>query len=203
MATIARGTKAGGSTNFNSGQTIDPAEVNTDLNTIYTEFNGNVENANVKAAAAIVLTKLAHYGARVYNSANISILNATNTILTFDSERYDTDAIHSTASNTGRLTIPSGGTGKYLIVGMAEFASNATGYRNLFIRLNGATIIANHIWLPPTGASETAPSMITTIYSLVATDYVELMAYQSSGGALNILATSQFSPEFAIALLGA
>ena len=36
MGTIARGSKAGGGTNFNSGQTIDPAEVNTDFNTAYT-----------------------------------------------------------------------------------------------------------------------------------------------------------------------
>ena len=42
MATIARTAKAGGGTNFNSGQTIDPDEVNTDFNTIVTEVNGNV-----------------------------------------------------------------------------------------------------------------------------------------------------------------
>ena len=47
MATIARGAKAGGGTNFNSGQTIDPAEVNTDFNTAYTEINGNLSAANI------------------------------------------------------------------------------------------------------------------------------------------------------------
>lgn len=48
MATIARTAKAGGGTNFNSGQTIDPDENNTDFNTLYTEVNGNLDDANVE-----------------------------------------------------------------------------------------------------------------------------------------------------------
>jgi hypothetical protein len=50
MATIARGAKLGGGTNFNSGQTIDPSEVNTDFNTVYTEINGNLDDANIETA---------------------------------------------------------------------------------------------------------------------------------------------------------
>lgn len=50
MGTIARTSKAGGGTNFNSGQTIDPAEVNTDFNTAYTELNGNLDDANIETA---------------------------------------------------------------------------------------------------------------------------------------------------------
>lgn len=199
MATIARGTKAGGGTNFNSGQTIDPAEVNTDLNTIYTEFNGNIENSNVKAAAAIALTKIAHYGARVYNSANISIANATNTALTFDTERYDTDALHSTTTNTNRLTAPAAG--KYLITGHVEWGASATGQRYINVRFNGTTVIAQQhvINLNNTVFSQS----IATIYSLAANDFVELVVFQDSGGALNVQANSALSPEFTIAFLGA
>lgn len=50
MATIARTAKAGGGTDFNSGQTIDPAEVNTDFNTAYTEINGNLDDGNIETA---------------------------------------------------------------------------------------------------------------------------------------------------------
>ena len=50
MGTISRGTKAGGGTNFNSGQIIDPAEVNTDLNTVFAEANGALDDANIKTA---------------------------------------------------------------------------------------------------------------------------------------------------------
>lgn len=50
MGTIARTAKAGGGTNFNSGQTIDPAEVNTDFNTIVTEVNGLLDDGNIETA---------------------------------------------------------------------------------------------------------------------------------------------------------
>lgn len=50
MGTIARGAKAGGGTNFNPGQTIASDEVNDDLNTIVTEVNGLLDDANIETA---------------------------------------------------------------------------------------------------------------------------------------------------------
>jgi hypothetical protein len=52
--------------------------------------------------------------ARVRNSAAISIPNNVATVLTYDTERFDTvggssGAMHSTSSNTGRLTAQSAG----------------------------------------------------------------------------------------------
>ncbi len=41
------------------GSTADAADVVTPLNTIYNEFNGNIDNANIKSAAAIATSKLA------------------------------------------------------------------------------------------------------------------------------------------------
>ena len=50
MGTIARGTKTGGGTNFNTGQANSSAELNTDFNTIVTEINGALDDANVETA---------------------------------------------------------------------------------------------------------------------------------------------------------
>lgn len=44
---------------FTAGATIIAAEHNDNLDTIYSEFNGNIDNANIKSSAAIVDTKLA------------------------------------------------------------------------------------------------------------------------------------------------
>lgn len=41
------------------GQTIDAADVNTPINAILSEFNGNIDNDNIKSAAAISGSKLA------------------------------------------------------------------------------------------------------------------------------------------------
>lgn len=136
-------------------------------------------------------------GARVFNSANISISNDSNTALTFDSERFDAGSFHSTSSNTSRLTVPV--SGKYLVVGNAEFAANATGFRTLGIRLNATTIIGASRSTSP-GAAGTLLN-VAAVYEMAAGAYVELMAYQNSGGSLNILANSAFSPEFMISIL--
>jgi hypothetical protein len=57
-------------------------------------------------------TAAAFSGASVYKSGTQSITRGTTTILTFDSENFDTGSYHDTGSNTSRLTTAS--TGKYL-----------------------------------------------------------------------------------------
>jgi hypothetical protein len=132
---------------------------------------------------------------RVFNSADISIPNATNTAITFNSERWDNGAMHSTSSNTSRITIPSGGGGKYLFIARCTFAANATGTRGLFLRLNGSTLFGEDF---ETSASASAGTRLETqaLYNVAAGDYVEAIAYQDSGGALNVLALGNYSPEF-------
>lgn len=44
------------------GETIDAADYNTPLTTLSNEFNGNIDNANIKADAAIAGSKLADSG---------------------------------------------------------------------------------------------------------------------------------------------
>ena len=131
---------------------------------------------------------------RVYNSAAFSHTSTGNNVaVTFDSERRDTDTMHSTATNTSRITFTTAGF--YAVGGHVEFAANATGVRGIAIRLGGATYIAADNRLSTGGALGTQMS-IATRYAFAAGDYVELMAYQSSGGNLNINAAGNFSPEF-------
>lgn len=135
-------------------------------------------------------------GARVYNSANITIPTATQTALTFNSERYDTNGIHSTVTFTGRLTAQIAG--RYLIIGSVSWASG-TATRQASIRLNGTTSIAfntNYI-----ASALTLVQPVATIYVLGMGDYVELMVFQNTGGNLDIQSAAQYSPEFMMQLL--
>jgi len=131
--------------------------------------------------------------ARVYASSQQLLANNTETVLVFDTESYDTSSIHDNASNTGRLTCQVAG--KYVIQGIAEFLANATGKRQLRIRLNGTTIIGEENRLTSSGAD---PSRLGVhcVYDLAVTDYVELLGLQDSGGSLNVnngLGTSWFA----------
>ena len=139
-------------------------------------------------------------GARVYNSANISITTSgTSQALTFNSERYDTDAYHSTASNTDRLTIPAGKAGNYLITAHVQFAAHGTGVRGLGLNVSG-TNIAWHT--QPTNSSGTTIMSLTSVYDMAEADYVTVVAFQTSGGSLNVEASGNRSPEFTISKLG-
>ena len=139
-------------------------------------------------------------GARVFNSANQSLTNNTLTALAFDSESFDTDAYHSTVTNTSRLTVPTGKGGYFLISASVEWPSNTTGARQLFIRVNGTSYIGGvAINSPPTGSSI---QTVGLIYNLADADYVEAVAAQGSGGALNASFDSGIAPLFSLARLG-
>ncbi len=131
---------------------------------------------------------------RVYNSAAIShATSGTAQALTFNSERYDTDTMHSTSVNTGRITFTTAGT--YDLFATVAWAANVTGFRQIYFRLNGTTIIAIASVMAITSAGEQTFQSLATTYAFAATDYVELVANQNSGGALNVVAVGNYSPE--------
>lgn len=137
-------------------------------------------------------------GARVYNSANISVANASFTALTFNSERWDDDSFHDTGSNTSRLTVPQ--PGRYLVTACVRFAANATGNRQLRLMVDGGTEVARVTAQAVTGGIATMLE-VETITELGAGSYFTVEAYQDSGGALNVEATGNSSPEFWISTL--
>jgi hypothetical protein len=130
-------------------------------------------------------------GAYVYNSsATQTLTTGTWTIVTYDSEYYDTNTYHSTATNTGRMTIPSGKTGYYQIKASAVFVSNTTGYRQLRLQKNGASVIISGEAISGTGSQYPGISLNATLY-LAAGDYIELNAIQTSGGNLDVYRDGQ------------
>lgn len=131
-------------------------------------------------------------GARVFNNANISISNSVTTALTFNTETFDDNDLHSTVSNTGRLTAQVAG--RYLIVGNITFAVASGGNRNVSIRINGSTVVGIQSEIAVTTGR---PQMIVVaIYNLAADDYAELTVFQDSGGSLNTEVFSSHSPRF-------
>lgn len=136
---------------------------------------------------------------RVYNSASISLTSGAYTALTFNSERFDTDTMHSTVSNQSRITFTTAGL--YAFGGNVSFAANATGLRALGIRMGGATYLSSQ-QVPSLGASAATELETHGIYAFTAGQYIELLAAQFSGGALNALAGPNYSPEFWAARIG-
>lgn len=137
-------------------------------------------------------------GCRVYNNANISVPNTTWTIVTLNSERYDTDNIHSTVSDTTKLTCNTAG--KYAVTAHADWASDTDGMRNIAIALNRAVFIAMQNNLPDPGGF--CAHSIATVWDLDVSDYIELWVYHSAGNALNLNYTGGYSPEISMQRVG-
>lgn len=133
-----------------------------------------------------------------FNSAAQTIGTGAFAVLTFDSEDYDVGSLHSTSSNTGRMTIPTGGDGFYLVIGQSSFGASAAGNtRALRISKNGTTNLAQQS-VTQAGATLAPTLHISVLTNLVATDWVQLDIFQDSGG--NLSAGSAANREVASAL---
>ncbi len=133
---------------------------------------------------------------RVYHSTSQSVPDATWKALSMDSERWDPSGMHDPVTNNSRITIQRAG--EYLCGGSIVIASSAAGPRRIVaVWLNGVetgTSIATqemHV-----GAAYAVQISCGTDYEFVEGDYIELGAFQNSGGPLNVAVVGNISPEF-------
>lgn len=128
--------------------------------------------------------------ARAFASAAVShATSGSYQELLLNSNRYDNSNIHSTLTNTGRFTVPTGGAGKWLFGGTISWtASAAANYRYASIGINGS-VTANET----TTVSDVVLNAVTTVvtmYDLTVTQWFSLYGWQNSGGPLNMNANS-------------
>jgi hypothetical protein len=137
---------------------------------------------------------------RVYHDVAQSCANDSNTVLAFNSERYDTDTIHDITTNNSRLTCKTAG--KYNIFAGIEFAANATGFRQVSLLLNGTYQIAVSntnalsLSITPTRIN------VSTVFDLAVNDYVEVEVYHTAGVAIDVNSSTGYSPEFGMVKVG-
>ena len=130
-----------------------------------------------------------------------SAATATEVKVSFNAEEFDTDSFHDNSTNNTRITIPSGKGGKYLFIANLSWTSNNTGIRQIYFMKNGTTVIFGNVILSAS-SSDSTNICASGIADLTAGDYVELCAYQTSGGSLNIAAI-QNATRIQVQYLGA
>ena len=113
------------------------------------------------------------------SSAQTGIANNTQTIVTFDTEEFDTD--NAFASN--KFTVPSGEAGKYFFVGTITWV-NLTNEDEGQVRIhkNGTFVQGSGYFQ---GQNGTVTYQATQVLDLSVGDYIELYGYQVSGGAIS------------------
>ena len=126
---------------------------------------------------------------RLQRSTALSLVSGTGTLVSWDTEVNDTDSMHDQSVNPTRITIRTPGV--YAVLARAQFALSATGVRGLSILRNGVAVAENES--TPNATVVHGMDVETTI-ACNAGDYLEVIAVQNSGGALNLnAAISEFS----------
>ena len=119
----------------------------------------------------------------VYKNAVQAVANNTETVVTWQVERFDTDSACDTSTNY-RFTVPSGKAGKYFICASLN-AFTSTNDQNLFeglIYKNGS-YIANNLWQYSTAANAGRHNAYSQaiVVDLAASDYIELYGRIAGG----------------------
>lgn len=109
----------------------------------------------------------------VYKSGTQSA-GVGNTIVSFDTERFDVGAMHDNVTNNSRLTIPAGQAGLYLAIAKVSLSNAIPG--RLVILKNGATIVREQ------EANALQEYQIDLLEVLAATDYLEIRFVNSGVG---------------------
>lgn len=133
----------------------------------------------------------------IVRGATQSVGNNVIVGATFNTVVFDNAGMWNAGTPT-RLTCTK--SGLYIITGSADWATNATGVRDIGLRVNGASFIAANRVLP--NAAETTNINTAMVTRLVVGDFVELTLRQTSGAALDVVGVADYSPRLAVAYLG-
>lgn len=128
-------------------------------------------------------------GAQVKRTTTQSITTATPTMVNWDAEDYDTDAVHDNATNNTRLSVPTGtGIVKVIVGACVEWADNSTGDRTISIEKNGAGAFQGASTKFRTSKNQSWECVYSAPVAVTAgTDYFEIEVTQTSGAGLNIV----------------
>ena len=140
-----------------------------------------------------------YVGCLAYKTGSQSISYNTWTLVTFDSEADDSDSFHSTSTNTGRLTIPSGKGGRYLVNAQLLWDQTTSASGQFRIRLNNTSNIMGTI----VGYGGYNTGNISQIANLSAGDYITVEAYTDVGSGNTIQPYMDRTNFFQVLYLGA
>lgn len=161
---------------------------------------GVYSSSSLAQLLSVVAFKMKPPMARLRQATIQAITTATYTGVACDAEDYDSDVdsigAHDNVTNNSRYTCRY--PGWYLISGGISWASNATGRRGSRYAVNGSAYNASGVLINASAAvGLTYPTDANLVYLTVG-DFVELQAFQDSGGSLNTVASNESAARFCV-----
>ena len=142
-------------------------------------------------------------GCNLYITTNVSVANSTWVKIPWDAENFDTDAYHSTSTNNTRITIPSGKGGYYQVNVSTQWST----FNEAIVRIG---LYKNNSLITQNSSTKTTSFRgfytYSHIFSLAATDYLEIAVnHEGSGGSQNLKGNdfSELATMCSVGYLGA
>ena len=165
-----------------------PASITGDAHTVDGEHAAALHAAGSLTGTVPLANLPALDGCRLTRSTDLSVNDQTATPVGFDTESYDVGGLHDNVTNNSRVTIAVAG--KYLITGIVTFDAGgqtiAAGWR-----LGGVTEYWGETVTPAAGGEE-GRAVVVDVPSLAAGNYAEMIVWQNSGGAKDLVGAETF-----------
>jgi hypothetical protein len=184
------------------GETADVSDYNTPITTITNEFNGNIDNANIKSGAAIDGSKLADdsiaagkivgidksnlttdsnpYKFSVYRNSAWTSGNGVFAKVAFNTELFDTNNNFDAVTNN-RYVAPVDGF--YMFTAAASASVTATSPYIVAIYKNNAEVNRGTYTAAGTPTQGNV-AVVSALLQLAATDYVEVFFFGTGGAGI-------------------
>ena len=123
-----------------------------------------------------------------YHNTTQTVPDNTAKALALNSEGWDTAGLHDTVTNNSRIYLVAGQ--KYHIEGWVQWdgADTGSGRREAYVRKNGTTELWGRSTMRQTTTGDNLTNHILSDIEASEGDYIELVAYQTSGADRTVLA---------------
>lgn len=189
IVAAAYGYQSLGTANFTFGGFFPALPASGDFHYHTTQFGLYRYTGSAWSPVALASSPMA----LVYNTASQSTTSGIWQTLAFNEEFTDTDTMHDKVTNNSRITATTAG--KYMSGANIGFDSNVTGQRYGRIIINGITTncVVSNVQNAVLGGNGTVIPLFTPgPFAMNAGDYVQVQAWQNSGGALNVHQLNDF-----------
>ncbi len=123
--------------------------------------------------------------AKLFGTGTVSFAHGVAAAIQWNSEDYDSAGMHNSSTNPERVYARLSGYYRLSAVGTFADAGSTAGYRRVQLQKNGSNINLGRAAVAPLVGNFTYAADETIVY-LVAGDYVDVLAEQTSGAALNL-----------------
>lgn len=137
------------------------------------------------------------YSFGAWNDADQVLTTGTETVVDFNTDLWNYGHMHHEVTNLSRgIALVNG---RYVINAGIVFAADAVGVRRVRLRktkLDATTVDIARMTVTNSGAGAVTSLVISAEEDMLRGEYIQVLAFQNSGGNLNITSIADYSPRF-------